>query len=362
MKVVANFENGKMVTVERFEADQKVGTRRLYINDYIGALMSELPIQDVIHNVISREKEYATFLEELEENDMFSDFLVQTLEYANSFRIERNENFQAFLACAFKKVNLLTLNPREIERLFTALIYNVKELPKESVYVELLDQLLKKVIDKDMKQEVVSKIFPALVSMARQVESPLLQVWFELALPHIDPLWLMKAIGQLGEENEMKIAEMEIPKNCVMASTTTRRQVYVLEIPKARFRVKFHDLAYDDVGHPRMLCILHVQNERLINMKLVAVHDDTEINKTTPVYHYPYSNVFDNGTVCWNGYKNEVIKCGKDLSMIPQIFLSGTNNTHLRNDVRVLFEAYRGKDFPSEQLRPFGQTLSDLMY
>lgn len=74
-----------------------------------------------------------------------------------------------------------------------------------------------------------------------------------------------------------------------------------------------------------------------------------------------YSNVFDSGVVCWNGYKDEIINSGKDLATMPLIFLSGTNNTHLQSNVRELFEHYSGQDFPAEQLRPFGMTIKQIM-
>lgn len=91
----------------------------------------------------------------------------------------------------------------------------------------------------------------------------------------------------------MKIAELEIPKNCVLAQVTTKRHIYVLEIHKSRFRVKFHTLAYEDVGHPRLACILHVQNKQVTKMKLVPLPDVGDISLETPIYHYPYSNVFE---------------------------------------------------------------------
>ncbi|WP_338657183.1 hypothetical protein V6B14_23320 (plasmid) [Sporosarcina psychrophila] len=362
MQILAKFENGERVTVERYEQDKKVGTRRLYINDYIVSLMTELPISDIIqHIIVERNYDYKEYIKSLEDTEELSDFMVQTMQHADRFYLGKNKQYQLFLKYALEKVDLLQLHGEVVENLFVSLIDQVKGLPNEPIYVQLLDELLKRVITIDTKKEVIGRVFPILIKMASDVNSKQLREWFELAIPHIDPLWLIEALGRLKDAEEMKIAELEIPKNCVLAQVTTKRHIYVLEIPKSRFRVKFHNLAYEDVGHPRLACILHVQNKQVTKMKLVAVPDVGDISLETPIYHYPYSNVFDNGVVCWNGYKDEIINSGKDLATMPLIFLSGTNNTHLQSNVRELFEHYSGQDFPAEQLRPFGMTIKQIM-
>lgn len=360
MLIIAKFENGERVIVERYEQDKKIGTRRLYINDYIGSLMNELPISNIVHHIVERNSDYAEYFKSLENTTELSDFLVQTIKHADKFTLGKNEQYQLFLKHALRKINLLDLHGEVVEELFSSLIDQVKELPNEPVYIQLLDELLKRVISVDAKKEVVAKIFPVLIKMASDADSKELREWFELAMPHINSIWLMEALSQMNS-TEMKVAELEIPKNCVLAQVTTKRHIYVLEIRKSRFRVKFHDLAYEDVGHPRLACILHVQNKQVTQMKLVAVPDVGDITLTTPIYHYPYSNVDDSGEVCWDGYRGEVITSGKDLAAFPLVFLSGTNNTHLRSNVRELFEHYKGLDFPAEQLRPFGMTISQIM-
>lgn len=283
------------------------------------------------------------------------------MKYAKQHDLKGNKEYHEFLKYALNKIDLLDSYGPEIESIFTALIVQVKDLPNEPVYVELLDELLKRVISNDTKKKILARIFPTFIKISRELEIPQLREWFDLVIPHIDPIWLLEAMGRLKEAEEMIIGELEIPKNCVIAQITTKRKIYVLEIPKSRLRVKYHDVAYEDVGHPRMACILEVKEKLVTGMKLVAVPDTGDITLKTPVYRYPYSNVFENGKVCWNGYQDEEINSGRELAALPLLFLSGTNNNHLRSNVRELFDHYQGKDYSTQQLVPLGMTLKEMM-
>lgn len=361
MELIARFKTGENVLVERYEGEQLVGKRKLYFNDFVASLSEQLNISDVLHQVVSRQDEYENYLEHLVDSNDFTEFLVSSMKYASKQELQSNKTFQAFLAEAIKKIDVHEVHPEQVNKLFRALLKNVKELPSEPVYMELLDTMITRIISDDKKTELLERVFPQIISMAENMKSPHLRKWFELALPKMDPLWLVEALATLKEASEVKLAQIEIPNNCVFVNITTKQQIYVLEIPKTRMRVKFHDIPFEDVGHPRMICVVSVSNKRVNSMRLFALPNEGIINNSTPVYHYPYSNVYGDGRVCWNGYTKEEINGATDVEMMPKLFLSGSNNSHLKANVKEMFEALEGKDFPDEQLRPFGKTLKELI-
>lgn len=351
MKTTTTFEDGKNVLVERFDGELKIGERNIYISDYIISLMEELPINDIVASMLDREEELSDYFDHLSTyDDTFSDFLVQAMEVATRHWLINEPNYLQFVRFALEKIDLTKMEPKSIEVLFTALLKHTTELPENELYTNLLAEMLKRVVKDNQKTEIINNIFPIIMRLAKEVDSPFIKHLFELIVPHIEVKWLLSAVEKRNAEKPIELVGTMIPKNCVFVSATSNTVTYVLEIPKSRMRVKFHDVAYEDVGHPRLLSLVTVRETKVIQMKFFAIQDVGEVSKQTQLFKYPYSNVFENGNVCWSGYKETNINSKSDIEMLPLMFLSTTNNTHLNSKVRELFESNSGKDFNSEDL------------
>lgn len=345
MKTITTFEDGKSVQVERYENGLKIGQRKIFMTDYILSLMEELHISDIIAGLMDREVELMDYFRYLNQDEMFSDFLVASMEAAERAWLIKNPQYLSFVRYAIEKINIMELEEEGVNSLFKALLKHVKEFPNEAVYVELLDALLMRVVQEDERRDCIEKIFPVIIKMARDIESPLLRDWFNIIVPHIDGKWLLEEFNKKSEKEPIKLTATQIPKNCVFIQTTTKCINYTLDIPKSRIRVKYHDDAYDDVGHPRLLTIVSVKENECIGLKFFSVKDTEEISENTQLYSYPYSNVYETGGVCWSGYREIEIKSMKDIEMLPLMFLSTVNNSHMRSNVRELFQKFSGVDF-----------------
>ncbi|MER2005840.1 MAG: hypothetical protein ABS939_00190 [Psychrobacillus sp.] len=350
MKTITTFEDGKNVSVARFDGDLKIGERQVYISDYILALMEELPMSDILATIAERETELEEFFQYLNVTKEFSSFLVKIMELAQSNWLIHNSSYTEFVRFALEKIDLVAMEPESTEKLFKSLLKQVKALPDGIVYTELLQALLGRVIRDTQKNKIINDIIPEIVKLARDMDSPLLKEWFDLMVPHVDGKWLLDAAERSSQTNPIELVATSIPKNCVFMNATSNVINYVLEIPKSRIRVKFHDVAYEDVGHPRLLSIVSVSGKRAVGMKFFAVEEKGDINGQTKLFKYPFSNVHGSGSVCWSGYSQVEIKSAKDIEMLPLMFLSTTNNTHLNGDVRNLFSKLSGKDFLDESL------------
>lgn len=362
MKTITTFEDGKKVSVERYDGELKVGERKLYMSDYILSLTEELPIADIVSSLIDREEELEEYFNSLDTDESnFSKFLVHAMRVAESRWLINNSNYMEFVRFAISKVDLVKMEPESIEKIFQALLRHVKILPEEAVYADLLYTLLERAIKDSQKQNVIERIFPVIIKMARTMDSPMLKELFDLMVPHVDGKWLLDAAERSAKNEPIVLLSTAIPKNCVFMSATTNTTNYVLEIPKSQLRVKFHDIAYENVGHPRLLSIVSVSGNNAVGMKFFAVNETGDINDQTPLFRYPFSNVYENGNVCWSGYSEVEIKSVKDIEMLPLMFLSTTNNTHLNNKVRELFAELSGKEFPEEMLAGNYKKLKDVL-
>lgn len=361
MEILTRMKPGENVIVERIQNEQVVGRRKVYINDYIVSLMSELEIGDVLSEVVKRDGELKDFLENSNDRGLLQPFLRLLIQSLPSHDLNKSQDFRELVSTAFKRVDVESLDPDHLEYLLRSVIHGVRTMPDEPVYIDLLSELLKKFMSENTKREVVERILPMFIKMSKEMDTPRLREWFEVVLPSIDPIWLMEALMKLKESKEMTVATIDLPPSAAVVKVTTKRKIFALELPKTQMRVKFHDVAFDQVGHPRLIAVVHIQENFVKDLKMFAALSEGPVTKDTPLYKYPYSNVFADGRVCWNGYVGEEIKSATDIEMLPKVFLSGANNSHLNSEVRTLFKKFEGKEFPDEVLVPFGKTLDELM-
>ncbi|MEK4487948.1 hypothetical protein MHH81_20790 [Psychrobacillus sp. FSL H8-0484] len=362
MELLVKLRDGEKVQIERHENGLKSGTKRLYFNDFVDGLMDELPIQNVMVSFLRRTPDFKEFLKEALDDDkeLFA-FITNTFEYITRHDIMEHEQFMQFILSVFKKLDLSELANEHIERLISTLLLNVKKLPDEPIYVDLLVELLQKTISLESKKEIAERVLPKVMEITRDANVSLLQEWLTMILPKLDIVWLLEAMERMQDGEEVLTLDEEIPKYCVMVKKTNKRTIYVLDIPKMRMRVKYHDIPFEDVGHPRLVSFIYVTQGRVSEMKMFAVEGDAPLTNDTEMCHFPFSNVHGSGQVCWSGYKGEKINSAQDVSMLPFVFLGGNSNDHLRSNVREMFEKLQGKDFPNNQLLPFKQTLKEFV-
>lgn len=119
--------------------------------------------------------------------------------------------------------------------------------------------------------------------------------------------------------------------------------VYLIPFPRLVFY-----FAYEDGAKRRACCF--------------AAKDDV-LSKDTVLFHYPFSNVYESGEICFG--RNQVPKCKSlsDVDDVVRLFYAAPSNNDLWKTeyckdkypaLRVFLDSLNGKEtFPSELLKPF---------
>lgn len=366
MKTVAIFDGEKPVTIQRFEADKQVGERKVYMRDFIESLTTELPFDNLVALLCERKDEIEDYVDGLSYFKDFSKMLSLFIENVPYMVLKNDESVLKIGLHALEHLDEINLT--QSDNVWNLIDRVMRELPNINpseemgkLTLNLLNHLLSSNnIQASASRRAIAKLVVQTLSKEDNDHESLKSA-LENLLPHIEDGWLIKTLDRLVNNTaNSTVAQMAIPKNCVFMNVGTKYQTYVLEVPKSQIRVKYFDAAYENVGHPRLLTILKIQDNKLKSMSLVAIKEGEQISASMKVYHYPYSNVYGNGLVCWSGYKEPGMI--NNLELIPHLFLSTTNNSHLKGNVRELFEEFQNKPFPDEILLEMeGETLQSFL-
>lgn len=367
MKIVATFEECRPVIVERFNGEMKLGERRADYLSFIESLALELPVASLLTTLTSNSAALKIYLDTIENDELglFEEFFnvlcpelnTGTFEELPQWPIIRNALTRYHSTLEFDTSLGIELLNRSIRNRF-----NVTE-DTELLLFELYDTVLTRLRNSN-KEKLQIQLAQTIKDELTHNSIKKIQDTVEFILPTFEPDVIKKmsekALAHADSNSDALVANIQIPKNCVWVQKREKSTKYVIEIPKSQFRVKFQDVPFEDVGHPRMLFVFTVlDSEQIVEMKLVCVKENTDINLDTPIYSYPYSNVFGNGRVCWGGYRDLKMP----LNQVANIFLSTSNNSHLKGNVLDLFKANENKPFEDDMLEPFkeGNTLKDVL-
>lgn len=123
------------------------------------------------------------------------------------------------------------------------------------------------------------------------------------------------------------------------------------------------------VPYPRLIFKARLEKDETVrHMEVCAIKSTDELSDETPIYRYPYCNVYNYGNVCMGG---NVIREAGDIRQTKEMseffFFNSPSNGDLFDaqishgksfyDFLVMVEKYA--DFPDELLVPTGRTLGD---
>ncbi|OPX90765.1 MAG: hypothetical protein A4E52_00743 [Pelotomaculum sp. PtaB.Bin013] len=124
-----------------------------------------------------------------------------------------------------------------------------------------------------------------------------------------------------------------LPKGCIYYAVVERNsqhpeQIVIIE-REACIRPYNHMGEIYQVGYPKLIFCYKVIKDKICGFYMAAVKDEI-INKKSEVYHFPYANVYDNGSVCMGSFIHPPIKELSDLTYYPEAFYT-IEHTHLMN-------------------------------
>lgn len=163
-----------------------------------------------------------------------------------------------------------------------------------------------------------------------------------------------------------------LPENCLHVSMNSRERTFVLWNPELRADVAYGVREYPDFPIPRMVFGIRIlATGRVADCSIGVVADGTPTPET-PMFHYPFSNVHQNGDVCSGN--NVMPKYGKQTALrnFPRYLLGLPDNDDMYNPANNklglahgdLMEHLKDKNpayYYSDILIPNGKTLDDFI-
>ena len=159
---------------------------------------------------------------------------------------------------------------------------------------------------------------------------------------------------QAGIRTEQRIISGFLPEHCLSyeADSSGNRSL-VLSYPHLRADITYHNTTFENFPLPRLVFGFRVDRNGKIRACRMAVVEDKTPKPGTRLYHYPFSNVYDDTCIC-TGAANSIppYKNLYALANLPQRILMLPNNDHMftakRNKLhlgyRELLEHLRDKD------------------
>lgn len=356
-KLVLTIDEGEYPQMERYEDGLKVGSRKISLEMLIRSFVEDASIDLVfdilINNRIDDIIQYFETVDDAHDNGYL--FIVVLFNHIQDGLLD-SSNFSELAELVIEKAEDEALPVDDLTKVLSAWINKVKCMPCKSEYAELYRDLLQYFLgssnteDLTIQKELLKTIYKYLKGLNEKKD---IDNWVAMHLEHLPSTMLIEAIRAKGANKKVIHGFSSVPKNAAFIATTSIGTTYFYEIPKSKFRVKYHDVAFDNVGHPRLLFAITSVNNTVMDVKLCAIKGTSELSLETELYKYPYSNVHYSGSVCWSGWRELPIE------QIPMMFLSTTNNSHLNPDTLSLFKMYQNKNFSDKKLIPLNQTLED---
>ncbi len=161
-----------------------------------------------------------------------------------------------------------------------------------------------------------------------------------------------------------------LPKNGIYYSEGPSRRNVFLEIPPHRRKVFYHDAEIEDVPFPRLVfgyeLVVRDSKMEITDVKVAALEDQVITSEDSPIFFYPYTNVQNTFSVCWNGQRQPGIERVSQLASFPDIFFNSPNSDCYYHDANIskltyreLVQQLKGKTFPDEYLKPTGYSLQE---
>ena len=220
---------------------------------------------------------------------------------------------------------------------------------------------------KDMPEDMIVRISPGRNTITVQECSANGVVSYR----EIDPIEFYFALNGSCISNVYQRSGF-LPEHCLHISMNAEERHYVIWNPELRADVIYRDTEYRSFPLPRLIFGLRVLgNGKVADCSMGVVADETP-TEDTPMFFYPFSNVYEDDRVCTG---NNVLPRYKKLSALknfPRYLLGLPDNDdmfdrrHNRKELerKELMELSRDKDpayYYTDILVPNRRTLSDFI-
>lgn len=120
-----------------------------------------------------------------------------------------------------------------------------------------------------------------------------------------------------------------LPANCLSCSISNDIKTVVVWHPTQRVDFTYYKTVYENFPLPRLVFGFDIDSNGRVRGYRMAVVKDEKPHPDTPLYQYPFSNVYANGAICVGAANSlPVYKNLWALASLPHHILSLPNNDH----------------------------------
>lgn len=164
-----------------------------------------------------------------------------------------------------------------------------------------------------------------------------------------------------------------LPEHCFSVTLAGKSMIYYLRFPNLQADVSYYGTEYPAFPLPRLVfSIRYLPESGKVGGVRMAVVQDERLTPDTPMYVYPFSNVYGNHQVCLGNNALPVYKDPARLHTLMRHVLAFPNNDDMFREennrlglgYRDLMEHLKNKPpayYYSNVLLPTGKTLKDFM-
>lgn len=193
-----------------------------------------------------------------------------------------------------------------------------------------------------------------------------------VARKEILPQDLYYAINASNEQRDY-IDSGFLPANCIGVSLCSTETIFYLWYPELTAFINYRDTDYPNFPIPRLVFAVNLLSTGRVGNCSIGVVADEKPTPETPMFYYPFSNVYDNGHVCTGNNVLPRYKKQTAITSFPSYLLGipdnddyySITNNKLGLEHRALLEHLKDKDaayYYSNVLIPNGKTLNDFIY
>lgn len=350
-----------------------VGERKVLINDLTKSLVQHMEKAEIISMLLDQNFNLEPVLEEFIFNTENHNFIT-TLFNIVSKRMEQedileNQRLYVSLLCELmKKVDVSQIDSKYITDVLEAIFSKAEQITQEEVQVfnKLLIFLLDHLNLHTNTNQPITKFLNKITQKIKDTKNEeLLKKIFNGIAMNCKQEWIDETLRlRRGKPDEIISKTPILPPNCIYYHKTSNGTTcVVLQYEKRQRDSIVGKKVYKKVGYPKLLFAYWIKDNRINMMKILTVKDDDFVEFNTPVYRYPYSNVFLNFDVCWE-YKSFNIHHLHQLNDVTRLFFEAPNSNHLvpnGGDIDKLFAKNQNKSFNDEELIPTHHTMGELL-
>lgn len=221
--------------------------------------------------------------------------------------------------------------------------------------------------NKDHTRDIILRISPTRNTLIVEEQKPGGAVSYK----EISPLELYFAINNSYTSRDF-LSSGFLPENCLHVSMNSVERHFVLWNPELRADITYKGVTYLNFPLPRLVFgVRMLEDGKVADCSIGVVADETP-SPETPMFCYPFSNVYQDGKVCSG---NNILPKYRKLTALkhfPRYLLELPDNDDMYDSAknklelghRELLEHLKDKDpayYYSNILIPNGETLGDFI-